>query len=308
VSMSGALDEDPLNRKGVQGALAVLDTLDGTLLSTTYLNANATDPAADMFSTAPLVLSSADGTSVLLATTGGALMSFAADGTGPTWVANELPAIPAEDFPASTYSFLSVTSAGAVLLTTTAGGADWQTEKSFVAVANGAFAPAGGASQTATGTSSASATASATASASATATATFSAGASDSNTPTRTPSRTPSRTAARTPSQSAAAPAAAPSGGAAALSPGAAAGVAFIVIAAVAAGGIWAFATFFGGGPVVAGAFAALKGYAGVAGGGGGGGGEGGGAKSPTLRATGERVKLLSPQQAAGRLSTFSAP
>ena len=53
-------DIPALNRKGVQGALAVLDTLSGTLLSTTYLNANASDPAADMFSTAPLVLASAE--------------------------------------------------------------------------------------------------------------------------------------------------------------------------------------------------------------------------------------------------------
>jgi hypothetical protein len=76
-----------------------------------------------------------------------------------------------------------------------------------------------------------------------------------------------------------------------------------------AAAGVGVFATFFGGGPAVAAAFAGMCGrYVSVGGGGG-----GGGAKSPTLTPggsiKGERVKLLSPQQAAGRLtSTFAAP
>jgi hypothetical protein len=77
--------------------------------------------------------------------------------------------------------------------------------------------------------------------------------------------------------------------------------VSIVVILAAAGGGVWVFATFFGGGPAVAGAIAALKGYVGVG---------GGGAANPVFKATGvgERAKLLSPQQAAGRLSTFAAP
>jgi hypothetical protein len=75
--------------------------------------------------------------------------------------------------------------------------------------------------------------------------------------------------------------------------------------ACAAAAGVWVFATFFGGGPAVAGALATVKSFVGV----------GAGGKSPTGGAfaaqggKGERAKLLSPQQAAGRLtSTFAAP
>jgi hypothetical protein len=279
------------------------------LLAFNLLNNDPLDNStADMYNSAPLVLSSASGTSILLSTAGGALVGFAPGASGvdagPAWVAaNDLPAIPVEDFPAATFSFLSVTAAGTVLVTTTAGGADWRDEKAFVAVANGAFPPAAR-SPTATSSATSSASASATSSASATATATTTTGNSDSNTPSCTLTRTVTRTRTRTPSASPS-----PSPPQTGLSPGEAAGVAFAVIIGAGGVGVWVFATFFGGGPAVVGALAALKGCVGV----GGGGGSGSGGAKPLFRAGGgtggERVKLLNPLQAAQRLAApFPGP
>ena len=147
IVMSGAVDEDPLNRKGVRSALTVVDTRFGFVLATDEIGV-----PGDMFCTAPLVLSSASGSSLLIATTGGLLVGYTGGAPGvadgPAWASPDLPTVPLKDFPASTHSFLSTTPAGTVLLTTTAGGSGWKHEKAFVAVANGAFAPQGAPSTT----------------------------------------------------------------------------------------------------------------------------------------------------------------
>ena len=161
----------------------------------------------------------------------------------------------------------------------------------------------GSSSASASASSSASASASTSATATATPTASSTVGVSDSNSRTlsRTASQTPSgsRSATRTPTHSAAAPAAAPASNSAGLSPGAAAGVSLVVIAGAAAAGVWVFATYFGGGPAVTGAFAAMKGYVGV----------GSGAAAPPSPGSVERLKLLSPTAAAARLGvpTYNA-
>jgi hypothetical protein len=129
VATSGAVDEDPLARKGWASTLSVFNTSTGDLLATYRTG-------ADLYNSAPLVVTGYDGSIVLLSTAGGDVLAFAAtvDGVnaGPLWRSPDLPAIPPEDIPASTYAFLSITPMGTLLATVSAGGANWQQEKAYV--------------------------------------------------------------------------------------------------------------------------------------------------------------------------------
>jgi len=98
----------------------------------------------DMFNSAPLVVTGTDGVvRVFVSTTLGYIYSYApgALGAGPLWTSLDLAPVPAEDLPATTYTFLSVTQQGTLLATSTAGGALWQTQKATFAVVNGVLPP-----------------------------------------------------------------------------------------------------------------------------------------------------------------------
>jgi hypothetical protein len=101
---------------------------------------------------ATLYYNNADFPGVFVSSALGNIYAFApgaAAGGGPLWKTADLrsQAIPADALPSSTYSFLSATIAGTLLVTTTAGGANWQTEKAFVAIVNGVFPPPGAAAR-----------------------------------------------------------------------------------------------------------------------------------------------------------------
>lgn len=145
VAMSGlAGDEGPEKFQGLGdylSALSVFDTTSGALLATYRFS-------GDFFNSAPLVVAGSGGVgsvSVFLTSNTGKLYAFpggAALGGGPSWTTSgEIPGIPLEDLPTSTFSYLSVTASGTLLVTSSAGGADWQDEKSFVAIVNGVFPP-----------------------------------------------------------------------------------------------------------------------------------------------------------------------
>ena len=308
VVTSGPVDEDVLMRSGFQSTLSAVDTTTG-LIASTYTT------SADFYNSAPLVVSGSDGGSiVIVSTSDGSLVAFAATADGPLeeplWRSQDLPGIPAEDLPACTYAFLSVTPAGTILATTSAGGAVWQDEKAYSAVANGVFPPGAPASPSPSPTAGASASPTNTATATATA-------APGSATGTRTATPTPSRT--RTPTSTSSliiysavfsfpppTPAAGGGGGsnaapATGLSPGAAAGVSLLVIALAAGGGLYIFAAYFGGGPALAAAWASIAGV--------GGGGGGAAPTSGALRVTvpssgaGEKMGLLSTKAAQDRFA-----
>ena len=108
----------------------------------------------DMFNSAPLVVTGSDGAvNVYVSTTLGNIYCYSAASvqSGPLWVSADLPAIPVEDLPASTYTFLSVTQKGTLLATSTAGGALWQVQKATFAIANGLLTAPGGSNMAAGG-------------------------------------------------------------------------------------------------------------------------------------------------------------
>ena len=112
--------------------------------STTGLNTDQHRFKRDMFNSAPLVATGSDGAvRVYVSTTLGAIFCYApgALAGGPLWVSQDLPPIPTEDLPATTYTFLSVTQKGTLLATSTAGGAKWQTQKATFAIVNGLLSP-----------------------------------------------------------------------------------------------------------------------------------------------------------------------
>ncbi len=139
VVTSGSVHKDVLMRKGYQSTLSAVDTTTGAITATYTTNTS-------FFNSAPLVVSGSDGGSiVIVSTSDGSLVAFAATADGPLqeplWRSQDLPGIPAKDLPACTYAFLSVTPAGTILATTSAGGAVWQGKKAYSAVANGVFPP-----------------------------------------------------------------------------------------------------------------------------------------------------------------------
>ena len=101
-------------RQDLESALVAWDTTTGSLIGTWRMK-------GDMFNSAPLVVQGNTG--------------------GPTWVSADLTPVPDGDLPASTYSYLSVTPSGTILVTDTVGGADWADAKMYQAVINGIYCP-----------------------------------------------------------------------------------------------------------------------------------------------------------------------
>ncbi len=86
---------------------------------------------------------------VVLSTALGSLYYYASGPAGVARgplavVAGEIGGVPPGELPSSTYSFLSATPSGTLLVTTTAGGVEWAKEKAWFAVVNGAVPPLGG--------------------------------------------------------------------------------------------------------------------------------------------------------------------
>ena len=144
VACSGVLDENPTAPKGVASLLLVYSAATGALLAQHRF-------AGDMFNSAPLVVTPSPGTGaashVILTTATGQVIAYAAGpagvAAGPAWsTSGDIAGVPASELPSSTYSFLSATPLGTLLVTTTAGGAGWQKEKGWFAVINGVYPPA----------------------------------------------------------------------------------------------------------------------------------------------------------------------
>jgi hypothetical protein len=104
-----------------------------------------------MFNSAPLVVTPGGGSDtgnarVFLTTTRGGIYCYAAGaavGNGPVWTTyGEIGAVPDSELPESTYSYISVTQQGTLLVTGPAPGADWQDEKYVYAIVNGVQTPA----------------------------------------------------------------------------------------------------------------------------------------------------------------------
>lgn len=100
----------------------------------------------DQFNSPPLVVTGSAGagsTRIYLSSTLGNIYCYDANNinNGYMWVSNDIPGIPYDDLPATTYSYLTVTNAGTILLTSTAGGADWSDEKAIFAIVNGVSPP-----------------------------------------------------------------------------------------------------------------------------------------------------------------------
>ena len=140
------LDENPTAPKGVASLLLVYSAASGALLAQHRF-------AGDMFNSAPLVVTPSPGTGaashVILTTATGQVIAYAAGpagvAAGPAWsTLGDIAGVPATELPSSTYSFLSATPLGTLLVTTTAGGAGWQKEKAWFAVINGVYPPVGG--------------------------------------------------------------------------------------------------------------------------------------------------------------------
>jgi hypothetical protein len=103
-----------------------------------------------MFNSAPLVVTPSGGSDaanarVFVTTTRGGVYCYAAGaavGNGPVWTTyGEIGAVPDSELPESTYSYISVTSQGTLLVTGPAPGADWQDEKYVYAIVNGVQTP-----------------------------------------------------------------------------------------------------------------------------------------------------------------------
>jgi hypothetical protein len=102
----------------------------------------------DIFNSAPLVILYSGGIAssyrVFVSSAAGNLYAFGAGSSvsnGPSFISQDLPAIPPENLPQSTFCFLSVTPAGTILATTSMGGSTWNDQKAFVAIVNGVAAP-----------------------------------------------------------------------------------------------------------------------------------------------------------------------
>ena len=227
VSASGAVNDDLVfARYGVRSSLFVFSN-DGTYFTNYTID-------GDLYNSAPLIIIPLDNTlvdaiRVIISSAKGLVHSFKygieGEGltSGPLSSEPDFPAIPPEDLPETTYAFLSVTTAGTLLATTSAGGVDWSNQKAFVALANGIFDP----------------TAAPSPSISATPTPT-----QTTQTTTPTPFTTPSSSKFLSPTPSptaAAAAAAAAAAPAPPISPGASAGIAISVIGVGAAGLFFAY-------------------------------------------------------------------
>ena len=148
VAVAGLVNEESITSfkgKGDMGtALMAINTATGARVGVYRMS-------GDYFNSPPLVvLPSVGAARVIVTTTLGNVVAFAPGAgvsAGPLWTSPDLKPIPDDDLPESTYSFLSVTSAGTLLATTTAGGdckdgnSCWSDEKAFVAIVNGVRSP-----------------------------------------------------------------------------------------------------------------------------------------------------------------------
>ena len=150
ISASATENDETFLYNGVEdltSALFAYDTTTGILLDQHRFK-------RDMFNSAPLVATGTDGAvRVYVSTTLGFIYCYAASSiaAGPQWTSQDLAPIPLEDLPLTTYTFLSVTQKGTLLATSTAGGANWQTQKATFAIQNGLLAPSAAAAAAASG-------------------------------------------------------------------------------------------------------------------------------------------------------------
>lgn len=126
----------------VIGQIMVYNLADGSLVGKWRTE-------TDMFNSAPLVVAPTDATvggpRVYVTGTKGNLYCFdpASPSGGPVWMTSgEIGAIPPEDLPESTYTYITLTPAGTLLITASAGGKDWADEKTVYAIVNGVQTPA----------------------------------------------------------------------------------------------------------------------------------------------------------------------
>jgi len=99
----------------------------------------------DMFNSAPLLITQSSGAGRLyMSSTKGGMYCYSVDSiaSGPIWsTMGEIGRIPDEELPESTYSYLTVTASGTLLVTGPAPGDLWSTEKYVYAITNGVFTP-----------------------------------------------------------------------------------------------------------------------------------------------------------------------
>jgi hypothetical protein len=133
---------DSITSTGMHSAVFVYPLAGGGKLGAKYR------VDGDMYNSAPLLVVSPGNlggvTRLIVTTTLGQVVAFDADNVaaGPAWATSgEVASIPNEDLPQSTYSFLTLTPSGTLLVTASVGGADWADEKAVYAVVNGVLTP-----------------------------------------------------------------------------------------------------------------------------------------------------------------------
>jgi hypothetical protein len=140
-SASDTLDETNIGSPSDQvSAIFVFDVTNGKFVGQHRFN-------GDQFNSAPLVVTGLNGagsTNVYVASNGGNIYCYSAPSVtaGYQWVSQDVAPIPVDQLPSSTYSYLTVTAQGTLLLTATAGGADWSDEKAVYGIINGVYKPA----------------------------------------------------------------------------------------------------------------------------------------------------------------------
>lgn len=139
---AAVLDKTIINgAQDLTSAIFAYDVANGRLISTHRLD-------GDQFNSAPLIVTGSSGsgvTQVYVSSTLGSIYAYDAGNLakGPLWSSVDVAPIPADDLPQTTYSYLTVTPQGTILLTSTAGGADWEDEKAVYAIVNGIQGPPG---------------------------------------------------------------------------------------------------------------------------------------------------------------------
>jgi hypothetical protein len=144
VACSGTKDDSTNvpTTANLESQLLVVDLKTGSIISQHRW-------AGDMFNSAPLVVTSSVNsvttTRVYLTTTMGGFYCYNGGElvkNGPVWsTQGEVGGVPWDDIPASTFTYLTLTPTGAVLIVSTAGGAYWNDEKVLYAIVNGLKVP-----------------------------------------------------------------------------------------------------------------------------------------------------------------------
>ena len=100
-----------------------------------------------MFNSAPLIIESTGIVApqrLFLSTTRGGIYCYSADSiaSGPVWTTyGEIGSVPDSELPESTFSYLSITKSGTLLVTAPAFGGNWSAEKVVYAITNGVLSP-----------------------------------------------------------------------------------------------------------------------------------------------------------------------